>query len=182
MTFVPSAKLPVPSDNIFFDMFLVSACLAGRLAEICQLSVGYGGVRGQNRPCAKSQAWAACRSKVGTAGCSIRKIDSRRHIIHTNPNDARVANNGLTASNKRLRHANPGNDTCGALIWGIGEATAALHHALEARPQSLVYPPAVVPTFGLLLPPLFLALLGREWVQTECEVIAKMPSLVPIER
>lgn len=85
-----------------------------------------------------------------------------------------------TASRHRTnapQHANSGKRYVRYLKFGeLEKDTAALHHALEARPQSLIYPPTIRPSFWLPLVPV---LLGWEWAQTECEVIAQMPLLVP---
>lgn len=154
--------------------FLVSACLAG--GENCPDLV----------PVPRAKPRLVCLPEQGRhAACSIRK--SIRDVTSSTPPPTSSCPRGKQRPHgidqTPPQHANPGKRyvrSCGTSIWRIGQDTAALHHALEARPHSLIYPPAVVPLFGPPFLP-FPVLLGWEWVQTECEVIAKMPLLVPIK-
>lgn len=197
MTFLPSASVlfQVPKINVFFDMFVLGFGSSCRkiganpgLMSVWRLSRGTNcpgpecGARAKPKP-----NWSACRSKVGTAACSVRK--SIRDVTSSTPpptncfsttpfrSSPRGKTNGLTASNKRPP-TRKSRKTIRAVpqIWRIGERHCRTAPCLGSAPAKLDLSSHHRPSFWL---PLFPVLLGWEWAQTECEVIAQMPLLVP---
>lgn len=101
------------------------------------------------------------------------QIDSRRHIIHTT-NETNSCP-PLPAWQQPVFTASKFDQTpppkfletilryLNLLENWRDSAALLLHHALEAtHPQSLIYPPAIVPPFALLVSPFFLF----GWAQT----------------
>lgn len=113
------------------------------------------------------------------------QIDSRRHIIHTTTTELLPA--WQTAASRHRPNAPPARKsrkTIRALVRYLNLENWTRHcraaPCLGSAPAKLNLSSRRRPSFGPPFSP-FPVLLGWEWVQTECEVIAKMPLLVPIK-